>query len=199
MVVLVGGLLAVLHHTLAIASFLLFQVYILRIIDNIRRSSWVVRQMEAVSGDAQEMTEQLEQAPLIQDKPTAKKVILAKGIIELKDVSFHYSDAATSKKPLFEGFDLTVKAGQKIGLVGPSGGGKTTLTRLLLRFMDIQAGEILIDNYNIQDIKQQQLRRAIAYVPQEPLLFHRSIKDNIGYGKPDASDDEIVAVAKKAF
>ena len=96
-------------------------------------------------------------------------------------------------------FNLQIKSGEKIGLVGPSGGGKTTITRLLLRFMDIQGGAIMIDGQDIRDIKQQDLRRAIAYVPQEPLLFHRSIKENIRYGKPAASDDEIIAVAKKAF
>ena len=199
MIAVIGGLLAIVHHTLAIASFLLLQVYILRIIDNVRRSSWTVRQLEAVSGDAQEMTELLEQAPFIQDKPSAQKVTIKHGDIELDNVSFHYADASTDQKPLFESFTLRIKNGEKVGLVGPSGGGKSTLTRLLLRFMDIQEGTITIDGHNIQDMRQQELRRAIAYVPQEPLLFHRSIKENINYGNPKASEAEIIAVAKKAF
>lgn len=199
MVVLVGGILAVFHHTLAVATFLLFQVYILRIIDNVRRSSMIVRQMEVVAGDAQEMTELMEQPPHIQDNSQTRKLRIKHGRIELKDVSFHYEDAATGQKPLFENFTMQVQAGEKVGLVGPSGGGKTTLTRLLLRFMDIQGGSIEIDGQNIRNVPQQQLRQAIAYVPQEPLLFHRSIKDNISYGKPGASQAEIKRVAKQAF
>lgn len=198
MIVFVGGILAVQHHSLGIATFLLFQVYILRIIDNIRRSSMIVRQLEVVAGDAQEMTELLEQPPLIQDRPFAEATNITKGNIKFESVTFQYSDTNTDKN-LFTDFGLLIKPGEKIGLVGPSGGGKTTITRLLLRFMDIQSGIIQIDGQDIRDIKQQELRQAIAYVPQEPVLFHRSIKENISYGRPSASDDEIIAVAKKAF
>src|SRR5690606_21883151 len=127
----------------------LFQVYILRIIDNIRHSTFVVRQLEAVSGDGQEMTELLSQPPLIQDKPNAQAVTIRKGAIDFKNVGFQYIDA-NSEKTLFKNFDLTIKSGEKIGLVGPSGGGKTTITRLLLRFMDIQSGSIKIDGHDIR-------------------------------------------------
>ncbi len=199
MVILVGGIIEVYNKSIGIATFLLFQIYILRIIENIRRSSMIVRQMEVVAGDAQEMTEMLEQTPNIQDSEVANMMTIKSGAIELKNVDFHYEDSAARKNSLFHDFSMRVNAGQKIGLVGPSGGGKTTLTRLLLRFMDIQDGEILIDGNDIKKIPQQELRKAIAYVPQDPLLFHRSIKDNIAYGRPDATDDEIIAVSKKAF
>lgn len=198
MIVFVGGILAVKHHSLSIAIFLLFQIYILRIMANIQRSTWIVRQLEVVAGDGQEMTELLEEAPLVQDKPSAAKSNIKRGAIGFQDMTFQYADAGLTKL-LFEDFNLDIKSGEKIGLVGPSGGGKTTITRLLLRFMDIQAGSIMIDGQDIRDIKQQDLRRAIAYVPQEPVLFHRSIKENIGYSRPSASDAEIIAVAKKAF
>lgn len=198
MIVFIGGIKAVEHHSIGIATFLLFQIYILRIIDNIRRSSWIVRQLEVVAGDGQEMAELLEQAPLVRDKPFAEKSRIAKGTVAFDHMTFQYSDAGGSEN-LFENFDLRIKSGEKVGLVGPSGGGKTTITRLLLRFMDIQSGAITIDGQDIRDIKQQELRRAIAYVPQEPLLFHRSIKDNIRYGKPSANDKEVMAVAKKSF
>jgi ATP-binding cassette subfamily B protein len=158
----------------------------------------MVRQLEAIAGDAQEMTELFDQAPLIQDKPFAEKGNITRGIINFKNMTFQYSDA-NRDEVLFDGFDLSIKSGEKIGLVGPSGGGKTTITRLLLRFIDIGGGAIEIDGQDIRDIKQQDLRRAIAYVPQEPLLFHRTIRENISYGKPGASDDEIIAVAKKSF
>lgn len=185
------------HGSLGIATFLLVQVYMIRIIDNVRRSSFMVRQLEAVAGDAQEMAELLEQAPLVQDPPHPKASRIKNGAVELRKVSFQYHDAA-SQRTLFHDFSLSVTAGEKVGLVGPSGGGKTTLTRLLLRFLDIQDGSILIDGQNIAGIKQQDLRAAIAYVPQEPLLFHRSIKENIRYGKPDASDAAVINVAKKS-
>jgi ATP-binding cassette subfamily B protein len=198
MVILVGGLWALSRHKFDVATFLLFQVYIMRIIDNVRRSTMIVRQLEVVAGDAQEMTELLEQPPLVQDKPVTEKSRIAKGSIAFDAMTFQYDDANMAET-LFENFNLDIKPGEKVGLVGPSGGGKTTITRLLLRFMDIQDGYIKIDGQDIRDIKQQDLRRAIAYVPQEPLLFHRSIKDNIRYGRPSAGDDEVIAVAKKAF
>jgi ATP-binding cassette, subfamily B, bacterial len=198
LIVIVGGMLAIKEGRLDIATFLLFQVYILRIIDNISRGVFTARQLEVASGDGQEMTELFEQAPLVQDKPNPEISRVKAGSIAFKNMSFQYDDA-NQKETLFETFNLDIMAGEKIGLVGPSGGGKTTITRLLLRFMDIQGGSIALDGQDIRDIKQTDLRRAIAYVPQEPLLFHRSIKDNIRYGKPDASDQEVITVAKKAY
>jgi len=198
MAVLIGGIVAVKQGSLGIATFLLFQVYALRIIFNIRRSTFVVRQLEVAAGDAQEMTELMEQAPNIQDKPHAVAGNIKKGEIVFAGMTFRHDDTS-SNKDLFEDFSLAIKPGEKVGLVGPSGGGKTTIARLLLRFMDIQGGGIVIDGRDIRNIKQDDLRQAIAYVPQEPLLFHRSIKDNIRYGKPTASDAEVIAVAKKAF
>jgi ATP-binding cassette subfamily B protein len=198
LLVFIGGILAVQHGNLSIAAFLLFQVYSFRIIESVRRSGFIARNLEVVSGDAQEMAELLEQPPLVQDKPGAEPSRIKDGAVGFEAVNFQYEDA-DQHQVLFKDFSLSVKAGEKVGLVGPSGGGKTTITRLLLRFMDIQDGSIKIDGQDIRDIKQQDLRRAIAYVPQDPLLFHRSIKDNIKYGKPDASDDEVVAVAKKAY
>jgi ATP-binding cassette subfamily B protein len=199
MVVFVGGIVAVAHGSLGIASFLLFQIYILRIINNIYLTSFLVRQLEATAGNAEEMAELLEQAPLVQDRAITEVSRIADGAITFADVTFRYQDSGGSTEQLFEHFGLEIGAGEKIGLVGPSGGGKTTITRLLLRFMDIQDGAIMIDGQDIRHVKQQDLRRAIAYVPQEPLLFHRSIKDNIRYGKLSATDEEVMAVARKSF
>ncbi|MFT5849946.1 MAG: ATP-binding cassette subfamily B protein [Patiriisocius sp.] len=99
---------------------------------------------------------------------------------------------------VFDNFDLTIMPGQRVGLVGPSGAGKTTFVSLLLRQHDIHGGAIEIDGQNISQVTQDSLRENIAVVPQEPLLFHRSIRENIAYGKPDATDEEIIAVAQKA-
>lgn len=199
MIVFIGGIYAVRYHNLGIATFLLFQLYIFKIIDTIRRSNMMVRQMELVAGDAQEMTELFDMPPLIQDKAAAVKSKVNDGRIELKDVRFKYEDDSGNKNDLFRSLSLSIKPGEKIGLVGPSGGGKTTVTRLLLRFMDIQEGSIAIDGQDIRDIKQQDLRSSIAYVPQEPLLFHRSIKENISYGKPAATEEEVLKVAKDSY
>lgn len=194
---IITAITAVKHGSIEIATFLLFQFYILRIIDNIRRTSFMVRQLEMVAGDGQEMAELFDQPPLVQDKPRPTKSQISTGKIELSDLTFQYLDA-NQKNNLFENFSLQINAGEKVGLVGPSGGGKTTITRLLLRFVDIQVGSIKIDGQDIRDIKQQDLRRSLAYVPQEPLLFHRSIKENIRYGNPTASDKTVIEVSKKA-
>lgn len=199
MLVLVSAFYLLDTNAIDIATFLLFQLYAMRVIENISRSVFIARQLEVVSGDAQEMTELMEQAPLVQDQPFATNAKLTNGEIVFDNVQFQYEDAHNATEPLLNNFDLSIKPGEKIGLVGPSGGGKTTITRLLLRFMDIQSGEIRLDGHEIRSIKQSSLRDAIAYVPQEPLLFHRSIKENIRYGKPSATDAEVIAAAKKSY
>ena len=102
------------------------------------------------------------------------------------------------KKPIFEDFSLHINPGERIGLVGSSGSGKTTLTKLLLRFADVSAGDITIDNQSISNITQSSLRDSVAYVPQETTLFHRSIAENIAYGKEDATIEQIKKAAKLA-
>lgn len=143
------------------------------------------------------MTEIILDQKEIVDTPNAKDIVVKKGEITLKNMSFAYSDA--KHKKVFKNLSLTIPAGQKVGVVGPSGGGKSTLTRLLLRFDDVTGGSITIDGQNIAEVTQASLRHTISYVPQEPLLFHRSIKENIAYGKPDATNDEIKRAANLAF
>jgi ATP-binding cassette subfamily B protein len=99
---------------------------------------------------------------------------------------------------LFRGVDLRIEPGQRVGLVGASGSGKTTLSKLLLRFVDVQEGRILIDGHDISVVSQAELRRQVTYVPQEPLLFHRSIRDNIAYGRMDATDEQVREAARHA-
>jgi ATP-binding cassette subfamily B protein len=115
--------------------------------------------------------------------------------IELRGVVFRHSGRTD---PLFSGFDLRIEPGQKVGLVGPSGGGKSTLTRLLLRFADVGEGTIEIGGQDIARVRQADLRRQIAYVPQDPLMFHRSLRDNIAFGRLDATEEEIEAAARAA-
>lgn len=130
----------------------------------------------------------------ITDHANAQKLVVHNGEILWKDVSFDYQG-----NQVFNRFNLTIAAGQRIGLVGPSGAGKSTFVSLLLRQYDIESGSISIDGQNIAQVTQDSLRAAIAVVPQEPALFHRTIRENIAYGKPDATDEEIIEVAKKAY
>lgn len=148
-------------------------------------------------GDASGMTMVLDEPRLVADKPDAKPLSVTKGDIDFSGINFWYTDGGV-KTYVFEDFNLSIPAGQRVGLVGVSGAGKTTLTKLLLRLSDIQEGQILVDGQNVADITQQSLRRNIAYVPQEALLFHRTIAENIAYGRPDATMDQIRAAAKQA-
>jgi ATP-binding cassette subfamily B protein len=157
-----------------------------------------LRTYNRAMGDSQEMIRILAIQPEVQNPAKPEKVQITKGDINFQDMQFTHPESR-SGEVLFGGLDLHIAAGEKIGLVGHSGSGKSTLTRLLLRFSDVDGGAILIDGQNIASITQDDLRSHIAYVPQEPLLFHRSIRENIAYGKPGASQTEIEAAAEKAY
>jgi len=154
-----------------------------------------LRSYNRALGDASDMIGILGITPEILDPSKPEKVRIERGLIEFNDVRFQHDGSA---EPLFDTLNLRIKPGEKVGLVGHSGSGKTTLTRILLRFSDIQDGTIAIDGQNIAAITQDDLRSSIAYVPQEPLLFHRSIRENIAYGTDDSSLEAIEAVAKMA-
>ena len=157
----------------------------------------MMQRMNRAVGDAAEMTKILDEPRLVEDAPGAEPLVVERGDIDFDHLSFRYLDAAEGDY-VFEDLDLHVPAGQRVGLVGRSGSGKTTLTKLLLRLSDVQDGHILVDGQDISTHTQQSLRRQVAYVPQEALLFHRSIRENIAYGKPDATDDEIMEAARRA-
>lgn len=157
----------------------------------------VLRQYNRSFADASDMVKIFEIEPEVQDPTKPAKSRIKAGAIDFNHVEFAH-DGAGKNDTLFRDLDLHIKAGEKVGLVGHSGSGKTTLTRLLLRFSDIDDGEIAIDGQNIASITQDDLRRSISYVPQEPLLFHRTIRENIAYGQPDATDAEIEEAARKA-
>lgn len=128
------------------------------------------------------------------DKPQAKSLIVAQGKIEFRQVNFAYRN----NHWVFSDLNIVIPAGQKVGLVGFSGSGKTTFVNLILRFFDINSGNILIDDQIIADVSQDSLRDHITMIPQEPTLFHRSLLENIRYGSLDASTDEVIKVAKLA-
>lgn len=130
----------------------------------------------------------------IVDKPAAKPLAAPRGEIVYDAVRFHYG----KKKGVIEDFSLTIQAGEKVGLVGRSGAGKTTLMNLLLRFYDVEKGQIRIDGQDIAQVSQDSLRALIGVVTQDTSLLHRSIRDNIAYGRPDATDAEIIQAAQRA-
>lgn len=146
------------------------------------------------TADMKEMIDIFEITPDILDPKNPEKLKINKGHIVFQNISFKYDLG----EEVLSNFDLEIIPGEHIGIVGHSGAGKSTITKLLLRFVDISKGSITIDGQDIRNVTQDDLRSVISYVPQEPILFHRPIRENIAYGKPDATDEEIVAVAKKA-
>lgn len=130
----------------------------------------------------------------IQDKPNAITLNCTQGQITFNQVKFHYK----STESLFQNKSIEIKAGQKVGLVGYSGGGKSTFVNLILRLYDVTDGAILIDGQDIRDVTQDSLRENIAMIPQDPSLFHRSLMENIRYGRIDTTDEEVIEAAKKA-
>ena len=136
----------------------------------------------------------------VADKPNADTLNVSQGAIEFNNVHFNYGKAAneTNRSPVMNGLNLNIKPGEKIGLVGRSGAGKSTLVNLLLRFYDTDSGSIKIDGQNITDVSQESLRRYIAMVTQDTSLLHRSVKDNILYGRPDATQAEMITATKQA-
>lgn len=193
--VLAYGLYGIQHGFLATGVFVAAQLYSIRITGSFWELSGVVRNLERVFSDSYEMAEIMSQPPTLVDSPTTKPLKVTDGALKFDSVTFRYADAANSDTVLAD-FSLDIKPGEKIGLIGRSGGGKTTITKLALRFMDIQQGSISIDGQNIAEVPQADLRRSISYVPQEPLLFHRTLEENIGYGNLQASRAAIKKAAK---
>ncbi|MAY59635.1 MULTISPECIES: ABC transporter ATP-binding protein [Pseudoalteromonas] len=136
----------------------------------------------------------------VADKPEAETLKVTQGAIDFNNVYFNYGKAANenNRGPVINGLNLNIKPGEKIGLVGRSGAGKSTLVNLLLRFYDTDKGSISIDGQNITDVSQESLRRYIAMVTQDTSLLHRSVKDNILYGRPDATEAEMLDATKQA-
>ncbi|NVK35453.1 MAG: ABC transporter ATP-binding protein [Rhodobacteraceae bacterium] len=145
-------------------------------------------------GSFQDSMETVIKPVAVTDIENAQELGRVSGRIVFRNVSFHYGKA----NGIIEDFSLDVKAGERIGLVGPSGAGKSTLVNLLLRFYDVEAGEVLIDDRDVRSVTQQSLRNAVGLVTQDTSLMHRSVGDNILYGRPDASHDQLIAALKKA-
>ena len=179
---------------ISVASMVFLYSVSSNLLSNIWRLNHILRGVNRSLGNAKEMVEILDLPYTIDDK-TDQPLKIDQGDVEFSHISFRHEE---QKQKLFSDFSLEIPAGKSVGLVGVSGSGKSTLTKLLLRFADVEKGAIYIDGQDIRDVTQNSLRDKIAYVPQESSLFHRSIKENIAYGRPNASQKEIEEAAKLA-
>ncbi|WP_088187004.1 ABC transporter ATP-binding protein [Desulfosporosinus sp. FKA] len=193
-VVIVSGGLFIARGSLKITDLAIYVLYINIFINPIDVLINFTEQFQKGYAGFKRFVEVLETQPDISDKPTAKPLTKVFGNIEYKDVSFRYNDDYN----VLNHVSLSIKAGKTVALVGPSGGGKTTLCSLLPRFYDVTSGSITIDGKDIRDITLKSLRNAIGIVQQDVYLFDGSIKKNIAYGKMDATDAEIIEAAKNA-
>ncbi len=191
---LAGAILLWQKGLVTVGDFVLIQVYILGLFNRIWNIGQNLRQLYDAFADATEMLDIMELPHGIQDVAGAKELKVENGIIVFENVRFEYHDSHA----VLDDFSLIVQPHEKVALIGSSGAGKTTIAKLLLRLYDITSGKIVIDRQDIARVTQESLRRAIAFVPQEPMLFHRTLMDNIRYGRQEATDEEVIEAAKQA-
>lgn len=174
--------------TFVLTSFFILQGYL-------REVGMHIRNLQRSINDMEELVDIQSQPLGIEDRPGAKPIRISNGKIEFDNVTFHYG---AHRLPLYDRFSVTIRAGERVGLVGHSGSGKTTFVKLIQRLHDVKSGRILIDNQDIAEVTQASLRQQIAIVQQEPILFHRSLAENIAYARPGATQLEIEEAARQA-
>src|SRR3989338_8459037 len=179
---------------LTIGDFALIQAFMVGIFQRVWNVGKSVRHIYEAFADAAEMVEILETPHEVKDYPKAKSLVVSDAVIKFEDVTFKFNQT----RAVLNGLSMQIAPHEKIALVGPSGAGKSTITKLLMRFYDVESGKITIDGQSIAKVTQNSLRHAVAMVPQEPILFHRSLMDNIRYGRPDATDEEVFEAARRA-
>ncbi len=177
-----------------IGDFILIQAYLLTTFNRLVSINRELRRFYDAFADASEMVGILKTPHEVSDKSNAKKLKVSTGEVWFDDVSFYFN----KQTRILNRFNLKIDSGERIALVGPSGAGKSTVTKLLLRMFDVQEGAIKIGGTDISKVTQESLREVVAFVPQEPVLFHRTLMENIRYGRRDATDEEVIAAAKQA-
>jgi ATP-binding cassette subfamily B protein len=192
--VLCAGAFYVYADRIDYADLMTYLVSIGLFLQPIRRLTAFTQQYQSGMSGFDRFVELMAARPSIVDRPDAKPLTHVKGHIEIREVSFEYEES----EAVLHGVSLEIRPGQTVALVGSSGGGKTTLCRLIPRFYDVTSGQILIDGTSVRDIKLEDLRKAIGLVQQDVFLFTGTIKENILYGKPTATDEEVVEAAKNA-
>lgn len=193
-VVMVLAALGVQNGSMTVGDFVMVNAYMIQITMPLNFLGSMYRNIRQSLVDMEEMFGLLEQPAEVVDADNAQPLKVTGGALEFKDVDFAYD----VERPILRGLNLSVPAGKKVAVVGPSGAGKSTIGRMLFRFYDIAAGSLQIDGQDVRDVTQKTLHAAIGVVPQDTVLFNDTVRYNIGYGKDNASFDEIVAAAKKA-
>lgn len=194
-VVLISGVGMMLKGNVLVTDLITFLLYINNFTEPVKKLVTFTEQFQNGYSGFERFLEILSIAPDIADKVDAKALTEVEGAVEFEDVSFHYPD---DEAPVLNHINLKVNAGDYVALVGPSGVGKTTLCSLVPRFYEVTEGAVRLDGTDIRDIKLADLRNQIGIVQQDVYLFAGSIMDNIRYGKPDATDEEVVRAAKNA-
>lgn len=198
---LFGGNL-VLDGRISLGTFLAFNSYLLQLAAPARMLTMVLAAGQMARAGAVRILELLDSAPKVTERPDAHPLGDVAGDIAFNDVRFAYSSgtprASGSTQPLLDGFSLRIRPGERVALVGPSGSGKSTVALLLPRFYDVDAGAVTLDGVDVADLRLDELRRSIGVVFEDPFLFSASIRDNIAYGRPDATDEQVRAAAEAA-
>lgn len=183
------------QNIITIGDFVLIQAYVLNIFQRIWRLGRMIRRFYEYSSDAKEMVEILDTPYEIQDSKNAKELNIIRGKIDFQNISFNYNQT----RNIIHNFDLSIKGKEKIAIIGPSGAGKSTIVNLLLRNYDIDRGSILIDDQKIDKMTLDSLWQNISFVPQDTILFHRTLAENIKYGNESASNEDIIKASKLAY
>jgi len=181
-------------NTMTIGDFVLINAFMMQIFMPLNFLGFVYREMKGALVNIERMFSLLHEKSKVQDVPDAFELTITQGEIEFRDVHFHYQ----KERNILSGVNFFIKPRQKIAIVGTSGAGKSTLFKLLFRFYDATAGDILIDGQNIRSVSQESLRRMIGVVPQDTVLFNTSLVDNIRYGCINASDEEVQQAIRDA-
>jgi ATP-binding cassette subfamily B protein len=177
-----------------VGDFVFLQTYILAVLHRAWDLSRGFRAVFEAFADAKEMVEILRTKHEVRDRQGARELKVKKGKIDFQRLQFFFR----ADYRILNKFSLSIRPGEKVALVGPSGAGKTTVIKVLLRLFDLKGGRILIDGYDISKVTQASLRSAVSLVPQEPILFHRTILENIRYGRREATDEDVIEAAKQA-
>lgn len=181
--------------SIGLSDFFLLQAYLFEVFHQLWNFGRIIRDLYERLAEAEEMTVVLNTKHEVRDAKDSFDLNIHSGKVEFNNVSFAYTK---NDATVIRSLSFTAKPSEKIGLIGPSGGGKSTFVKLLLRLFDIQNGKILIDGQDISKVTQDSLRSSVSLVPQDPILFHRDLMENIRYGRRDATDEEVIAASKMA-